>query len=273
MNRCILFLAAFFIGATLSAQTFTMGKKCRAQNESGINLLKEKKYQQALDSFTMMEKSCTTKDAKEATAVGKAEAYNGLGKYEQAIASSGAALKVTKNKSLGALFQKAVAQNRLKQYDAASATFSQMMALTEKNNDSKARASNYALMSAFHWRQMGNADSADYYLDKAITLDPANANFVIQKGDMLVGEKKYDAAFAQYDKAMEMGKSDAEMYMIRTDARLKMLQEKYKTTNAQELRSKMSASEKELLCADLKKAISLGLKDMKYDMFASLVCK
>ena len=128
-------------------------------------------------------------------------------------------------------------------------------------------------MSAVHWRQIGNADSADYYLDKAITLDPANANFVIQKGDMLVGEKKYDAAFAQYDKAMEMGKSDAEMYMIRTDARLKMLQEKYKTTNAQELRSKMSASEKELLCADLKKSISLGLKDMKYDMFASLVCK
>jgi tetratricopeptide (TPR) repeat protein len=273
MKRHLLFLATIFLCSLVSAQTFTMGKKCREKNDSSINLLKEKKYNQAVGAFTAMEKSCNTKDAKEAIGVGKAEAYNGLGKYEEAIASSDAALKVTKNTSLGGLFQKAVAQNKLKQYDAASATFSQMMALTEKNQDAKARASNYAIMSSFHWRQMGNADSADYYLEKAIALDPANADFVIQKGDMLVGEKKYDAAFAQYDKAMEMGKSDVEMYQIRTDARIKMLQEKYKTTNAQELRSKMTAQEKELLCADLKKAISLGLQDMKYDMFASLVCK
>jgi hypothetical protein len=51
------------------------------------------------------------------------------------------------------------------------------------------------------------------------------------------------------------------------------MQEKYHTTNAQELRTKMSAKEKELVCTDLKKAVSLGLKDMKSDMFASLVCK
>jgi tetratricopeptide (TPR) repeat protein len=273
MKRHLLFLAAIFLCTSVYAQTFTMGKKCRAQNDSSTKLLIEKKYDKAVGAFTAMEKSCTTKDAKEAINVGKAEAYNGLGKYQEAIAASDAALKITKNKSLGAYFQKAVAQNKLKQYDAAAATFSSMMALTEKNQDTKARASNYAIMSAFYWRQIGNTDSADYYLEKAIALDPANANFIIQKGDMLVGEKKYDAAFVQYDKAMEMGKSDAEMYQIRTDARIKMLQEKYKTTNAQELRSKMTAQEKELLCADLKKAITLGLQDMKYDMFASLVCK
>lgn len=273
MKKYLLFLAAFFIYATVSAQTITMGKKCREQKESAVSLLEEKKYKEAADAFTAMEKSCTTKDAKEAIGVGKAEAYNGLGRYQEAIAASDAALKVTKNKSLGALFQKAVAQNKLKQYDAAGATFASMMALTEKNQDTKARASNYAIMSAFYWRQMGNADSANYYLEKAIALDPANASFIIQKGDMLVGEKQYDAAFAQYDKALGMGKTDAEMYQIRTDARIKMLQEKYNTTNTQELRNKMTAEEKELVCADLKKALSLGLKDMKHDMFASLVCK
>ena len=171
------------------------------------------------------------------------------------------------------LFQKATAQHKMKQYDEAQKTFSQMIALTEKNQDTKSRAKNYAAMSALYWRQLNNKDSANYYLDKAISLDSTNANFVIQRGDMFVDEKKYDQAFEEYDNAIDMGKADQEMYTIRSDARLKMLSEKYKTTNAQELRSKISSSEKELLCADLKKAIDLGLKDIKKDMFASLVCK
>ncbi|MCU7548029.1 hypothetical protein OCK74_02835 [Chitinophagaceae bacterium LB-8] len=273
MKRVLLLIAAFFIYTAVSAQTITMGKKCREQNNNGISLLKEKKYQEAIDAFTAMEKSCTTKDAKEATAVGKAEAYNGLAKYEEAIVASDAALKVTKNKSVAALFQKALAQNKLKQFDAANQTFSKLIALTEKNQDTKARASNYALMSAFHWRQLNNADSANYFLEKAVALDPSNPNYVIQKGDMLCDEKKYDEAFVQYDKAVEMGKADAEMYEIRSNARVKMLQEKYHTNNTQELRSKMSAQERDQVCVELKKAISLGLKDMKQDMFASLVCK
>jgi hypothetical protein len=95
----------------------------------------------------------------------------------------------------------------------------------------------------------------------------------VQKGDMLVDEKKYNDAFIQYDKAIEMGKADAEMYQIRSYARIKMLQEKYKTKNAQELRKKMSAQEKDQVCTELKKAQSLGMKDMQLDMFASLVCK
>lgn len=273
MKPSLLLMIPLFVYASLAAQTFTMGKKCRAQNNSGINLLKEKKYQAALDTFSTMEKTCTTKDAKEATAVGKAEAYNGLGKYEEAIAASDAALKVTKNKSLNGFFQKAVAQNRLKQYDAAKATFSQMMALTEKNQNTKVRASNYAIMSLLQWRQLGNKDSADYYLEKAIALDPTNPDFIVQKGDMLVDAKKYDEAFVQYDKAVAMGKADLEMYEARSNARMKMVQEKYGTTNAQELRAKMTAQEKSQLCTELQKAISLGLKDMKQDMFASLVCK
>jgi len=273
MKRSFLFIVFFILIASVNAQTFTMGKKCKEQNTAGINLLKEKKYQDALNTFTAMEKSCNTKDAKEVIAVGKAEALNGLGKYEDAITASDAALKITKNKSVMGYFQKAVAQYKLKQYDAANASFSKVISLTEKNQDTKSRASNYAAMSALQFRQLNNKDSANYYLDKAIALDNSNPDFIVQKGDMLASEKKYTEAFVQYDKAVGMGKADVEMYTIRTNARMKETQEKYGTTNTQELRSKMSDSEKKMVCSELNKAISLGLKDMKMDMYASLVCK
>jgi tetratricopeptide (TPR) repeat protein len=266
-------LMILLFSSAAMAQTFTMAKKCRETNGAAKVLLQEKKYQEALDAFVAMEKSCTTKDAKEATAVGKAEAYNGLGKYEEAITASDAALKVTKNKSLVGYFQKGIAQNKLGQFDASKESLSKVIALTEKNQDTKSRASNYALLSILNYRQLGNTDSAFFYLDKAMGMDPANTDFVIQKGDMLVDQKDYDGGFAQYDKAVEMGRTDMDMYVIRSNARMKMVQQKYNTTNTQELRSKMTTTEKEQVCTELKKAISMGLKDMKQDMFASLVCK
>jgi len=267
----MLFLLLFVPAAM--AQTFTMGKKCKEANKAAIALLKDKKYQEALNDFTAMEKSCNTKDAKEAIAVGKAEAYNGLGKYEEAITASDAALKVSKNKSLAGYFQKAIAQNKLGQVQASKESFSKMIALTEKNKDTKARASNYAVLSLIHYRQLGETDSAFFYLDKAMELDPGNPNFCIQKGDILTDKKEYDAGFAEYDKAVEMGKTDMDMYVIRSNARMKKVQQKYKTTNTQELRSKMTPTEKEEICTELNKAIALGLKDMEQDMFAALVCK
>jgi len=267
----MLFLLLFMPAAM--AQTFTMGKKCKEANRAAIALLKEKKYQEALNGFTAMEKSCNTKDAKEAIAVGKAEAYNGLGKYEEAITASDAALKVSKNKSLAGYFQKAIAQNKLGQVEASKESFSKMIALTEKNQDTKARASNFALLSLMHYRQLGETDSAFFYLEKAIKLDPANTNFYIQKGDILTDQKDYPGGFIEYDRAVTMGRTDMDMYKIRTDARMKMVQQKYRTTNTQELRSKMTPTEKQQVCTELNKAIELGLKDMTYDMFASLVCK
>jgi tetratricopeptide (TPR) repeat protein len=269
----IFLFVPLLISFSISAQTFTMGRECRAKNTAAIAMLKEKKYQEALDAFTAMEKSCKTKDAKEATAVGKAEALNGLEKYDEAIKASDAALKVTKNKSLSGYFQKAYAQNKLGQHEASKETFTRMIALTEKNENTKARASNYATLSAIEYRQLNEKDSAYFYLDKAMQLDSTNTNFYIQKGDMLNGDKKYDNAFTEYDKAVAMGRNDVEMYKIRTDARMRMLQDKYGTNNTQELRGKMTAQEKEQVCAELTKAIELGLRDMKYDMFSQLVCK
>ncbi len=80
-------------------------------------------------------------------------------------------------------------------------------------------------------------------------------------------------AFEYYDKAVAMGRTDVDMYKIRAGARMKMVQDKYKTTNAQELRSKMTPKEKEQVCTELKKAIELGYKNMQADMFSALVCK
>src|SRR5215204_236667 len=273
MRALCLFIASLFLGIRLCGQTFTMGKGCEQQNQTGIALLKEKKYEEAYQTFSKMESDCKTKDAKAAWAVGKAESLNGLGKFQEAITVSDQALKLTKGKSLPALFQKATAQNRLKQYEASSATFSKMILLTEKNQNTKARASNFALMSALQSRQLGQNDSAHYYIDKALSLEPTNTDFVIQKGDVFFVEKKYDSAFEQYDKAVQMGKVDLDMYVLRSNGRMKILQEKYGTTNIQQLRSAMTAAEKEQLCSELKKAIELGLKDMKQDMAASLICK
>jgi TPR repeat protein len=104
-------------------------------------------------------------------------------------------------------------------------------------------------------------------------LDPANTNFTIQQGDQFVRQGNYNKAFEYYDKAVAQGRTDLDMYVIRTNARMKMVQDKYGTTNAQELRSKMTPTEKEQVCTEMKKALSLGLKDMKQDMFAALVCK
>lgn len=273
MKSTILFIICLSIYSQAFSQTFTMGKNCKEKNQAGINQLKDKKYDEALQTFSQMEKSCNTKDAKEAWAVGKAEAFNGLKKYQEAITESEKALKVTKGKSLMGLFQKAIAQNGLKQHEEASKTFAQMMSLTEKNQDTKTRASNYALMAAVQSHQLNKPDSAHYYIEKAINMQPDNADFIVQKGDIYFNEKKYNDAFTQYDKAVQMGKNDYEMYTIRSNARLKMLQDKYHTTNVQELRSKMTADEKKLLCADLKKATSFGQKDMQVDMVASLICK
>jgi len=48
---------------------------------------------------------------------------------------------------------------------------------------------------------------------------------------------------------------------------------KYGTSKAQDLRGKMTDEEKTVLCADMKRAQELGLKDMNKDMFMALICK
>lgn len=258
--------------ASVHAQTFTMAKKCREQVATANRMNAEKKYDSALIVFNASQKGCSTKDAKEAIWVGKARSYNGLKQYTEAIGEANQALKLSKDKSINAFFERGVANEGLGKKDEANADFNRIIDLTEKNQNVKERATIYAKVADLDY-QAGRFAEGDSNLAKAMRLDPANTNFVIQQGDMHVRQGDYDKAFVYYDKAVQQGRTDLDMYVIRTNARMKMVQDKYGTTNAQELRAKMTPVEKDQLCTEMKKALSLGLKDMKQDMFAALVCK
>jgi hypothetical protein len=93
------------------------------------------------------------------------------------------------------------------------------------------------------------------------------------QGDWAVRAGDYDAAFAAYDRAVVQGRTDLEMYRIRTEARIKQMEEKYGTTNAQELRAAMNPTDTGLVCMELTRALEKGLRDMQLDMFSALVCQ
>ncbi len=261
-----------FITSSGFSQTFTMGKKCKEIYDRTETALEQESFQEALTILDEFSGECKTKDARELRSVAKAEAFNGLGQYDSAISEADLALDITKGKSLNAWFQKAIAQNKQGNIQASKESLEQVMNLTENNQNTKERASNYALMGALYSRQMNQPDSAFYYLDKAKELDPGNPNIMIQEGDIYVNYHEYDKAFAAYDKAQAAGKNDMDMYIIRSQAGLKKMEHQYGTTNAQELKSKMNPQEKESLCADMNKAIEMGWRDMNKDMFVALVC-
>ncbi|GAA4835818.1 hypothetical protein [Algivirga pacifica] len=273
-QKITLLLLSFLLTQYLSAQTFTMGKKCKEKLEQARMSLESKDYSGALEVLEDFSGDCKTKDAKEQGAIAKAEAYNGLKQYDQAVEEADKALKATKDRSLGGHFQKAIALEGVGDAEGAKSSLNKVIELTEENQNTTEKASNYALMAALYDRQLGERDSAFMYLEKAMELDANNPNFYIQKGDMYVYSDEYDKAFTEgYDKAVAMGKEDLEMYIIRSNARLKMLQHKYGTTEARELKQKMTEEEKQLTCTDLQKALSMGWEAMDKDLFATMICK
>ena len=239
--------------------------------KKAVALNDEKKYDSALALYNSMSK-CNSKDAREQKAYGMARSYNGLKKHDQAITWANAALKETKNTSINGYFERAMAYSKKGMTDSSRADFERIIALTEKNQNVKERATIYAMIADQYWKS-DLKDSARSNLDKAMALDPNNSNFYIQKGDWSVKDGNYDQAFENYDKAVALGRTDMDMYKIRSAARMKMVQDKYGTDNAQELRKKMSATEKEQVCTELKKLLSLGYKNMQAEMFDALVCK
>ena len=268
-------LAVFMImiaAPGFAQQLFTMSNKCLEQTKRASVMNDEEKYDSALILYNSITKSCNSKDGKEIIFNGKARSYNGQKKYDDAIAMANESLKLTKNTSINAYFERAMAYSGKKETDKSRADFTRIIELTEKNKNVKERATIYAMIGDQYFKS-GMKDSATASLNKAIELDPANASFIIQQGDMEVKGKDYNKAFEYYDKAVAMGRTDVDMYKIRAGARMKMVQDKYKTTNAQELRSKMTPKEKEQVCTELNKAIELGYKNMQADMFSALVCK
>ncbi|MEH0154696.1 hypothetical protein V6R21_11195 [Limibacter armeniacum] len=269
----IILLWIIALPTLLPAQTFTMSKKCKTKLSAADSALQVKSFQEALTMLEEFRGDCKTRDAKIQGAEHMAEAYNGLEDYQNAIAQADEALKLTKDRSIVAHFQKATALGKMGDAEGAKSSLNKVIELTEKNQNTKERASNYALMAALYDRQLGEQDSAFMYLDQAVSLDPENTDFVIQRGDMYMNAKDYNTAFEAYDKAVSMGRNDLDMYIIRSNARLRIMQDKYGTTKAKELKEKMTPEEKEQVCADITKANELGWNQMDKDMFAALVCK
>lgn len=269
-----LILAIIFLTTYLPtmSQTFTMGKKCKALLEEVNGFLDAESYTEALAKLDEFSGNCKTKDAKEIAATSKAEAYNGLQQYEQAIQEADAALKLTKDKSLLAHFQKGIALNELGDSEGSKSELQKVIELTEMNQNSSVRANNYALMARIYSRQLNDRDSADIFLDKAIELNPGNTAYIIQRGDMNLYYNEYEKAYANYDEALSKGHDPLDVSISRTKVSFKKLENKYGTNKANELRNKMTSDEKEVLCSDLSKALNLGWEDMSMDMFSALVC-
>ncbi len=265
-------LATLFVSSSMNSQTFTMGKKCRASLQTAQSAVQSSLYSEALELYDKFSDKCKTKDAKEAAAVGKAEAYNDLNQYDNAIKEADKALKITKDKSLNGHFQKAVALNKSGNILESKKSLEKVMELTENNQNVSERAANYALMAALYERQLNDIGSAQEYLNKAKQLDPNNVNVIIQEGTMYSTLKDFNRAFQCYDAAKSLDPNNLELATARTNTRLRMLESKYGTSKAQELRSKMTTDEKSKVCEDLSASKALGLNDMNKDMFLALVC-
>ena len=259
--------------SVVQAQTITMGKECQANVSHGNQLNDEGNYTEALATFDAIVEKCDTKDGKEAVQVGRAHALNGMGQYNEAIAAADAAQEAyPKQESLFAYFERAYAEEQLGNMEAATADYNKIIELTEKNQNVAERATIYAKVADLYYKS-GKTVEAEQYLATAIELDPSNPDFYVIKGDWGVKAGDYDAAFAAYDQAVAMGYTGATMYQIRAEARLKQMEEKYGTDNAQELRSKMTPAETDMVCAEMTKALELGLMNMQMDMFSALVCQ
>jgi len=253
-------------------QLITMSNKCFKQIQAGNKQNDEGRYQEALTTFAKVLKDCSTKDAKEDGNIGMAIASNGLKQYDNAVTSANSAIKAGKEKNVTAYYARSYAYSKLGRTEDAKADIVRITDLTKKNKDIKARAGMFAQLAHLDF-QLNMLAEADTNLTKAITLDPENPAFYIQKGDMMIKINNYDDAFTAYDKVLELGKNDLEIYQIRTEARLKQMQQKYVTTDINELSKRMTRQEKTTACNDIKKALGLGLKNLQLDLLASSICE
>jgi len=239
---------------------------------AAANLLNESgDYSGALAAFDAIVAECDSMNEKMAIQTGRAHSLNKLGRHDEAIAAANMVL-AEDELHLFALFERATAYEAKGQLELAEADYNLVLRTADTNVHVEERATIYAHVGQMYYGA-GKTAEAQQYMDKAIELDPANPTYVIIKGDWATREGDYAAADQYYSKATGMGVDDAEMYQIRAEGSLKLVQDKYGTTNAQELRAAMTPQETALVCADITKALALGWKNPQMDMFSALVCQ
>ena len=250
----------------------TMTNGCYKAIESGNASNAAGNYSAALDQFNQVLSKCNAYDAKEQANAGKAEAYNGLKQYSDALAAANDGLKANKT-SVDNLFQKANAEFGLKMNAEAKADFSQIIDLTQKNRNTKDRATIYAKMAEIDLKQKMYSDAMNN-AETAIATDNSNPDFYILKGDVYSAQKDYTNAMAAYNQAITYGNNSSKAWTAKIEAETKSLQEKYSTTeNAADLAGKLSAQDKNSLCSDISQAKSNGVKSQRIDLLQLSVCK
>ncbi|MEP6467715.1 MAG: hypothetical protein ABJB05_15500 [Parafilimonas sp.] len=250
----------------------TMTNGCYKAIQSGQSSNTAGNYSAALDQFNQVLSKCDAYDAKEQANAGKAEAYNGLKQYTDALAAANAGLAVNKS-SVDNLFQKATAELGLKMNTEAKADFAQIIDLTAKNRNTKDRATIYAKMAEIDLKQKMYSDAMNN-VETAITTDNLNADFYILKGDIYSAQKDYTNSMAAYNDAITYGGNTAKVWTAKVEAETKSFQQKYSTTNnAADLAGKMSAEDKNTLCSDISQAKSNGAKSQRIDLLQLSICK
>jgi tetratricopeptide (TPR) repeat protein len=268
------FVAALFVVGTAVAATPVSPTPANDCDDAiaAANMLNEAgDYAAALAAFDAIVGECDGKDERMEIQTGRAHALNNLGRHDEAIAAANQVL-AEDDLHLFALFERATAYEAKGQMDLAEADYNLVIRTADTNVHVEERATLYAHVGQMYY-SAGKTAEAHQYLDKAIELDPANPTYVIIEGDWATQEGDYAAADQAYSKATGMGVSNAEMYQIRAEGSLNMMQDKYGTTNAQELRAAMTSQETAMVCADVTKALAFGWKNPQMDMFSALVCQ
>ena len=270
----ILFIAGLCILSLTNCRSglVTMTNGCYKTIQAGQASNAAGNYSAALDQFNEVLTKCNAYDAKEQANAGKAEAYNGLKQYSDALAAANEGLKINKT-SVDNLFQKASAELGLKMRAEAKADFAQIIDLTQKNRNTKDRATIYAKMAEIDLKQKMYTDAMTN-AEQAIAADNSNADFYILKGDIYSAQKDYSNAMLAYNQASTYGGNSSKVWAAKIEAETKSLQQKYSTRdNAADLAGKLSADEKNTLCSDISQAKSSGVKNQGIDLLQLSICK
>lgn len=273
MKRFQILLAAlislFFFGCR--SGLVTMSNSCYDNIQKGAEANKAGNYSNALDLYTQVLSKCDAYDAKEKGYAGKAAAFNGLQRYNEALEAATQGLAINKT-SVDNLFEKANAELGLKKIADAKASFNSIIDLTQKNQNVKDRATIYAKIAEIDLKQNMQADALTN-IQQAITLDANNNDFYMLRGDIKTAQGDFTAAIADYDLAIAKGKDDTEAWKAKSVTYVKSYQQKYNTTDAKQLSSKISSSDKQILCGEIAKAKAKGVKDVNMDLLELSLCK
>jgi tetratricopeptide (TPR) repeat protein len=264
-------LAISFLTPTCKSGLVTMTNGCYNLISTGQSQNKAGNYSAALDNFNTVLKKCDAYDAKEKAYAGKAAALNGLRQYNDALDAANAGLKISAG-SIDNLFEKASAELGLGMTDNARTDLNTIVSLTEKNRNVAQRATIFAKIAETEMRQQ-QYNPALQHIGQAITMDPSNLSFYMQRGDINVAAGNFSTAISNYDEAIGQGKNDAEAWKARTTTLVKLYQKKYDTDNADVMKRKISATDRQALCNSIRSAQDKGMRDVNIDLLQASVCK